>query len=338
MRVMRDLPTQHGQMPHGTGGLSQLAGRRRPDGRTTGGRRGRVPTTTLVLLAILLQLMDLGDGPGGGGGTMLAEAACEPRASWWDPTVDDCVPCRVCADHQVVLRPCQDYMNTVCGTMKDLTASAHRPYPHLPEGNGNGIVSVGRTRDHHWKEERRKEADGVEGYRRVVPAASTEEILWDWQVASLLLAIIGCLLFLLAAACVALNQSRQWRRIEKHFDADMEALSAQLVSHLASMQHLESGPILLENFDHGRLRSTGHHPIEVRCVYLDQLLDEKCAQKAHNVPPKAGNLYIEETIDTSRIQSPAPSRQPRSPASRPPTGAAATNSTTPPPLTLIRHY
>lgn len=68
-------------------------------------------------------------------------------------------------------------------------------------------------------QERRKEADGVEGYRRVVPAASTEEILWDWQVASLLLAIIGCLLFLLAAACVALNQSRQWRRIEKHFDA-----------------------------------------------------------------------------------------------------------------------
>ncbi|XP_050071445.1 tumor necrosis factor receptor superfamily member wengen [Anopheles maculipalpis] len=300
-------------------------GRRRSHQRTC---RGIIPTTTLVLLAILLQLMELGDGPGGGrAGPMLVGAACESRKSWWDPTIGECAPCHICADHQVVLRPCQDYMNTVCGTMKDLTASDHRPYPHLPEGNGNGIGTVGRTRDHHWKEERRKEGDGVQGYRRVVPATTTEEILWDWQVASLLLAIIGCLLFLLAAACVALNQSRQWRRIEKHFDADMEALSAQLVNHLASMQHLESGPILLENFDHGRLRTTGHHPIEVRCVYLDQLLDEKCAQKAHSVQPTTGNLYIEESIDTPRIQSPIPSS--RSP---PPPPISS------PPISLVRHY
>uniref|UniRef100_A0A182PVL6 TNFR-Cys domain-containing protein n=1 Tax=Anopheles epiroticus TaxID=199890 RepID=A0A182PVL6_9DIPT len=319
----------------GMAGMSQrLAGRRRcSSSQRLTAARGMIPTTTLVLLAILLQLMELGDGPGGGGGSrMLVSAACEPRASWWDPTAGECVPCRVCADHQVVLRPCQDYMNTVCGTMKDLTAADHRPYPHLPEGNGNGIVSVGRTRDHHWKEERRKEnGDGVEGYRRVVPATSTEEILWDWQVASLLLAIIGCLLFLLAAACVALNQSRQWRRIEKHFDADMEALSAQLVNHLASMQHLESGPILLENFDHaGRLRGTGHHPIEVRCVYLDQLLDEKSSQKAQRTvqPKTAGNLYIEEAIDTSRVQS--PSMPPRSPCPAP--------TTVTPPISLVRHY
>uniref|UniRef100_A0A182MRP7 TNFR-Cys domain-containing protein n=1 Tax=Anopheles culicifacies TaxID=139723 RepID=A0A182MRP7_9DIPT len=308
------------------GGMARI-GRGRSQHRTC---RGIVPTTTLVLLAILLQLMDLGDGPGGGtGGIRLVGAACETHKSWWDPTIGECVPCRICADHQVILRPCQDYMNTVCGTMKDLTAADHRPYPHLPDGNGNGIGSVARTRDHHWKEERRKEGDGVEGYMRVVPATSTEEILWDWQVASLLLAIIGCLLFLLAAACVALNQSRQWRRIEKHFDADMEALSAQLVNHLASMQHLESGPILLENFDHGRLRSTGHHPIEVRCVYIDQLLDEKCAQKALSVQPAAGNLYIEESIDTSRVQSPVPSLPARSHAPAPVSS---------PPISLIRHY
>uniref|UniRef100_A0A182N1C8 TNFR-Cys domain-containing protein n=1 Tax=Anopheles dirus TaxID=7168 RepID=A0A182N1C8_9DIPT len=282
-----------------------------------GGRtcRGAIPTTTLVLLAVLLQLMDLGGGPAGepGGGVMLVAAAvCKSQQHWWDPAVQECVPCRVCGANQIVIRPCQDHMDAACGTLKDLTGPTH----------------------HHWSEERRKEGDGV---RRVVGPSptSTEEILWDWQVASLLLAIIGCLLFLLAAACVALNQSRQWRRIEKHFDADMEALSAQLVSHLASMQHLESGPILLENFDHGRLRSAGHQPIEVRCVYLDQLLEEKCAQKARNATPAAtGNLYIEESIDTAstRVHSPVPSIPARSPAPPPP---IVTGPLRPPP---IRHY
>lgn len=268
--------------------------------------RGAIPTTTLVLLAILLQLME----PGGTGVGMVEAAVCKSQQQWWDPAVQECVPCRVCAPHQIVIRPCQDHMDAACGTLKDLTGPAH----------------------HHWSEERRKEGDGV---RRVVgpPPTSTEEILWDWQVASLLLAIIGCLLFLFAAGCVALNQSRQWRRIEKHFDADMEALSAQLVSHLASMQHLESGPILLENFDHGRLRSAGHQPIEVRCVYLDQLLEEKCAQKARNsTPPTSnatGNLYIEESIDTARVHSPVPSIPVRS--IPPPSGS-------PPHRPLIRHY
>uniref|UniRef100_A0A182R0Y5 TNFR-Cys domain-containing protein n=1 Tax=Anopheles farauti TaxID=69004 RepID=A0A182R0Y5_9DIPT len=263
--------------------------------------RGAIPTTTLVLLAVLLQLMDLEPG-----GLLVEAAVCKSQQHWWNPAVQECVPCRVCATNQIVIRPCQDHMDAACGTLKDLT---------------------GPTGHHHWSEEHRKE--GGDGVRRVVgpPPTSTEEILWDWQVASLLLAIIGCLLFLLAAACVALNQSRQWRRIEKHFDADMEALSAQLVSHLASMQHLESGPILLENFDHGRLRSAGHQPIEVRCVYLDQLLEEKCAQKARNATPPTttGNLYIEESIETSRVHSPVPSIPVRSPAQ-------------PPRPPLIRHY
>lgn len=52
---------------------------------------------------------------------------------------------------------------------------------------------------------------------------NTEEILWDWQAASLLLAIIGCLMFFFAAAIIALNQTRQWKRIEKHFDAGKSA-------------------------------------------------------------------------------------------------------------------
>lgn len=82
--------------------------------------------------------------------------------------------------------------------------------------------------------------------------------------------------------------------------SDMEALSAQLMNHLSSMQQLENGSIFLDDViggsDHRRFRSGGggsggssgstsallgghhhhhhHHPIEVRCVYLDQLLGE----------------------------------------------------------------
>lgn len=143
--------------------------------------------------------------------------------------------------------------------------------------------------------------------------------MWDWQAASLLLAIIGCLMFFFAAAIIALNQTRQWKRIEKHFDADMEALSAQLMNHLSSMQQLENGSIFLDDVigpsamatEPRRFRSGGggstsstsgllgnagihhhhhHHPIEVRCVYLDQLLDGKGCTKQQG----PGNLYIEE--------------------------------------------
>ncbi|XP_049529875.1 tumor necrosis factor receptor superfamily member wengen [Anopheles darlingi] len=270
--------------------------------------------SALVLLAVASALLYLQP-------TAVLAAACQPRQTRWDAVAGGCVPCQVCANHEIVLRPCQDYMDTVCGTMKDLAASNRHLRSHLPplpdlppssspEQDGSDVSSDGvravHGSNHHWKQERQKE-NGVQLHRK---RTDTEEILWDWQIASLLLAVIGCLLFLLAAACVALNQSRQWRRIEKHFDADMEALSVQLVSHLASMQHLESGPIMLENFDNKRLRPASQ-PIEVRCVYLDQLLDEHCCQKVCDRPllrsPPAcgagsngssnGNVYIEDSID-----------------------------------------
>ncbi|XP_035779008.1 tumor necrosis factor receptor superfamily member wengen-like [Anopheles albimanus] len=274
----------------------------------------RLPYKLMLLPLLVVVSLQLQSRPALG-------AACQPRQTRWDAVAGGCVPCQVCADHEIVLRPCQDYMDTVCGTMKDLAASnrhlrSHLPLPDLPpsassspaaddSAASDGVRTV-HGNNHHWKQERRKE-DGVQLHRK---RTDTEEILWDWQIASLLLAVVGCLLFLLAAACVALNQSRQWRRIEKHFDADMEALSVQLVSHLASMQHLESGPIMLENFDNKRLRPASQ-PIEVRCVYLDQLLDDHCCQKVCDRPllrnPAAcgagngnnsnGNVYIEDSID-----------------------------------------
>ncbi|XP_055618883.1 tumor necrosis factor receptor superfamily member wengen [Toxorhynchites rutilus septentrionalis] len=254
------------------------------------------------------------------------EAICESDR-WWNPEQAACVPCRICGEQQLVLRPCQEYMDTVCGTMQDLDMDL-----------GRLGRTEGRHDQRHWKEERRKDGHhqqqhdhlrqqqqqqqqqhaGAAGRRK----ENTAEIMWDWQAASLLLAIIGCLLFFFAAAIIALNQTRQWKRIEKHFDADMEALSAQLMNHLSSMQQLENGSIFLDDVidggdhrfrtlgggghQHGghqfhqlsRLHPGGHghrhqHPIEVRCVYLDQLLDGKSCIK----PQGTGNLYIEENND-----------------------------------------
>ncbi|XP_058444130.1 tumor necrosis factor receptor superfamily member wengen [Malaya genurostris] len=242
------------------------------------------------------------------------EAVCEPDL-WWDPVRTECVPCTVCGEQQLVLRPCQEYMDTVCGTMKDLDMD---------------LAQLARTADaqheqRHWKEERRKDGhhqlehqhgqqhnrqSSAQHHVSSKKKENTEEIMWDWQAASLLLAIIGCLLFFFAAAIIALNQTRQWRRIEKHFDADMEALSAQLMNHLSSMQQLENGSIFLDDVmsgDSRRFRNGAggllggghhhqhhhhhHHPIEVRCVYLDQLLDSNKNCITHHGP---GNLYIEE--------------------------------------------
>jgi hypothetical protein len=49
-------------------------------------------------------------------------------------------------------------------------------------------------------------------------------MLWTWQAASLALAVIACLLFFIAAAVISINHARQWRRIEKHFDAGKQKL------------------------------------------------------------------------------------------------------------------
>ncbi|XP_053699448.1 tumor necrosis factor receptor superfamily member wengen [Sabethes cyaneus] len=265
----------------------------------------------------------------------MADAICDAER-WWDPAQAECVPCTVCGEQQLVLRPCQEYMDTVCGTMKDLDMDLGQLARAENNNNNN------HHEQRHWNEDRRHRrpdhllhgqshaGNGQTAQHQVSSRKkeNTEEIMWDWQAASLLLAIIGCLLFFFAAAIIALNQTRQWRRIEKHFDADMEALSTQLMNHLSSMQQLENGSIFLDDVigggggvgggvgshsisaDQRRFRSGvgaagllggghhqhhhhHHHPIEVRCVYLDQLLDDK-----HTIQRQgAGNLYIEENSD-----------------------------------------
>jgi heme/copper-type cytochrome/quinol oxidase subunit 2 len=81
-------------------------------------------------------------------------------------------------------------MDTVCGTVSDL-------------GEEFKFLAQARREEKLSKEKE----------------AATEEILWDWQVTTLLLAVIACLLFFIFAAIVSINYARQWKRMEKHFDA-----------------------------------------------------------------------------------------------------------------------
>lgn len=45
-----------------------------------------------------------------------------------------------------------------------------------------------------------------------------EEVIWDWQLVTLMLAVAACLMFFIGTAFISINYIRQWRRIKKQFD------------------------------------------------------------------------------------------------------------------------
>lgn len=48
--------------------------------------------------------------------------------------------------------------------------------------------------------------------------AKEQQLLWDWQLITLILAIIACLMFFTVTAIISINYVRQWRKIKKEFD------------------------------------------------------------------------------------------------------------------------
>lgn len=43
----------------------------------------------------------------------LANSICKHH-EYWDSNLEDCVPCTKCNRHQIVIRPCQRHLDTVC--------------------------------------------------------------------------------------------------------------------------------------------------------------------------------------------------------------------------------
>jgi hypothetical protein len=54
--------------------------------------------------------------------------------------------------------------------------------------------------------------------RQNVVREEEELLVWDWQLISLVLAILACLLFFTVTAIISISYVRQWRKIKKQFD------------------------------------------------------------------------------------------------------------------------
>ena len=140
----------------------------------------------LVLLATLIPIS-------------LASSTCS-RHEYWDMTLDQCVLCTKCNQHEIVIRPCQRHMDTVCKLLNSVeidwskSLATDRSSKHHP---------------HHLQEET---------YTAEASTLSEDELIWDWQMVSLILAVTACLTFFIGTALISINYIRQWRKIKKQFD------------------------------------------------------------------------------------------------------------------------
>ncbi|CRK89646.1 CLUMA_CG003399, isoform A [Clunio marinus] len=224
----------------------------------------------LVLLATIIQLSS-------------ASSPCLHR-EYWDMEMDQCVPCSKCNKHQIVIRPCQRHMDTVCKPLNSIeidwskSFASEKPTTHFQSSQLDNLSSKSH-----------KSASQL----------SEEEMIWDWELISLILAVAACLLFFVGTAFISINYIRQWRKIKKQFDTDIEGLSQQLMARLA-MPPLETSTIFID--DPSTKRSAlGPRQIEVRCVYFEDILDGKECLKNPQESHKAivskgpnGNVYIKD--------------------------------------------
>jgi hypothetical protein len=75
------------------------------------------------------------------------------------------------------------------------------------------MISFKLIQDHH------RVMSTMESFSAEAAESREEELLlWDWQLVTLILAIIACLLFFIVTAIISINYVRQWRKIKKQFD------------------------------------------------------------------------------------------------------------------------
>ncbi|KAI8127892.1 hypothetical protein FF38_07837 [Lucilia cuprina] len=227
--------------------------------------------------------------------SLCSASLCESQ-SWWDPYKDKCIPCTVCQGDMIPLRPCQMHRDTVCGSIYDLKID---------------WVVLSKT-EPNWKE--RRKFDGLD-YGLDHHQLTAEQLQqlqdeadpMDWQTAALFLAVLACLLFFIVAACILVHHMRQWRRMERRLDQDVEELSTKLMAKLAEVQSLEGGTFFIGNADALRIptsttalttATTFHQP---QHVMLPEKSDKHQQSLQHDrrlftntSTLKSGNVYIEE--------------------------------------------
>ncbi|KAH8304722.1 hypothetical protein KR044_007258, partial [Drosophila immigrans] len=178
-----------------------------------------------------------------GGVFMLTGSPCAAQ-HWWDQQHDKCTPCTSCQGEMIPLRPCQLHIDTVCGSIYDLKID---------------WVVLAKT-ERNWKE--RRKSSEYEHFDQASPLQhmSHEQLQQlheeaaaalplDWQTAALFIAVLACLLFFSVAACILIHHMRQWRRMERRLDQDVEELSTKLMAKLAEVQSLDGGTFFIGNAD-----------------------------------------------------------------------------------------
>lgn len=65
--------------------------------------------TSMMPIVLLLSLVQVS----------LSSAPCHPH-EYWDNQDALCIPCSKCDQQSVVIRPCQQHLDTVCGSFNDL--------------------------------------------------------------------------------------------------------------------------------------------------------------------------------------------------------------------------
>lgn len=145
--------------------------------------------TSSLLLVLLATLIPIS----------LASSTCS-RHEYWDMTLDQCVLCTKCNQHEIVIRPCQRHMDTVCKPLNSV------------EIDWSKSLATDRSTKHHPHHLQ------VETYTAEASTLSEDELIWDWQMVSLILAVAACLTFFIGTALISINYVRQWRKIKKQFD------------------------------------------------------------------------------------------------------------------------
>jgi wengen len=129
-----------------------------------------------------------------------------------------CILCTKCSQHELVLRPCQLYMDTVCQPLNAIEidwskSMANKTPPH---------------NHHNQHHHHQLEAESLSAHE----SSQVEKFAWDWQMITLVLAIFTCIMFFVGTALVSINYIRQWRKIKKQFDDGKFAqrISALMIS------------------------------------------------------------------------------------------------------------
>ncbi|XP_017074319.1 tumor necrosis factor receptor superfamily member wengen [Drosophila eugracilis] len=233
-----------------------------------------------------------------------SSSPCNPQ-HWWDSQRDRCTPCTRCQGEMIPLRPCQLHTDTICGSIYDLKID---------------WVVLAKT-EPNWKE--RRKSSEYEHFDHNAPLQHlTHEQLqqlheeaaaaWalDWQTGVLYVAVLTCLVFFSVAACILIHHMRQWRRMERRLDQDVEELSTKLMAKLAEVQSLDGGTFFIGNADALRglpSAATATHASAAAAaatqsgIFQPQhvLLPEKRGNKHQErrilKALQPGNVYIEES-------------------------------------------